>query len=176
MKIVVSLILVLVMVFGCVGLAACGCEEEEETPATTDGGAPAKSDGGAPAPSDKEKEKPAPSDEEEEEPAPSLGEFSWDDMPIYHGADAKEDFWATVTQEGKEVEMRMYQTDDSVDEVADFYKSEMPDNGWDEAMWMSIGGSVTGAFTKNNEHDFATIAIADVGDEGTLITLTRGQE
>jgi hypothetical protein len=167
MKTLLSLMLVLVMIFSCVGFIACGCEEEEESPtAATNGGTPEPADGGTPEPSD----------EEEEEPTPSGGDLTWKDMPIYHGADAKEDFWATVTTEGKEAEMRMYQTDDSVDEVADFYKSEMPDNGWDEAMWMSIGGSVTGAFTKNNEHDFATIAIADVGDEGTLITLTRGQE
>jgi hypothetical protein len=77
MKIVVSLMLVLVVIFGCVGLIACGCEEEEETPpdsagapAPSDGGAPAPSDGGAPAPSDGGA--PAPSDGGT--PAPSEAE------------------------------------------------------------------------------------------------------
>jgi hypothetical protein len=172
MKKLLSLVLVLVMVFGCVGLVACGCEEEEETPAATDGGASTKSDGGAPAPSDEEEE------EEEEEPASSGGKLTWKDMPVYHGADQIHELSMTIPvtedEEYSEVEQHYYTTDDDTEDVVDFYKDEMPDNGWGEGQWVESTVMNWGFYTKNNEEDMAAVIIASGEDEDeTVIVLMR---
>jgi hypothetical protein len=106
------------------------------------------------------------------------GGLTWDDMPIYGGVDQIEEFSMTFSpDEGdySEFEWRYYETGADIDDVIDFYKDEMPDNGWDEQMWMDAGEVAYGMYFKNNEKDAAMVWIA--AEEGdTLIGLWRASE
>ncbi|MDY6912140.1 MAG: hypothetical protein SVM79_07300 [Chloroflexota bacterium] len=112
-----------------------------------------------------------------EEPvsAATPGEFTWDDMPVYPGAETDEMSWTSVQSADFQMGIRIYTTNDSVDDVADFYRSEMPQNGWDENMFMQAGGMVTGVFTKNADLVGATVIIESDGGV-TTFSLQRTQE
>ena len=110
MKKVLSLVLVVVMLLGCIGFVACG------------GG-----DGGTTPPSNGET---APPSNGDTTPPPSgVGGFTWNDMPVYPGVDTDESMYATISQEDVKLEKRFYETGDSLEKVAAFYKSKMPKNG-----------------------------------------------
>ena len=103
--------------------------------------------------------------------------INWDDMPTYPGADTDERSWVTISEgEGFQSETRIYVTSDSADKVADFYKSEMPRNGWDQVMWTSAGDVENGIYGKNGEQDVAQIMIMEEEEQGTQIQLTRIHE
>jgi hypothetical protein len=48
--------------------------------------------------------------------------------------------WAVPPAEGDytKFEWRYYESNDSLDKVSSFYKSEMPSKGWEETGWMEI--------------------------------------
>jgi hypothetical protein len=151
---VISLLLVLVIMLGCIGLVACGGEEESGTTPTN--GEPT-----APA----EKETPS-----------SGGGFTWDDMPVYPGATTDEGTWTSVTKDNAHFESHLYETNDSLSAVADFYKSEMPKNGWNQQGWAQVGAeNAVGVFVKNNEQDTANVNLKKEGDR-VLILLQRVHE
>ena len=161
MKKVISLVLVVVMMLGCVGFVACGGGEEVGPPPT--------------------EEEEAPPTEEEE--APPSGAFTWNDMPVYTGANQIQEMtWTIPSEEGEwsNVEWRYYETSASVSEVTAFYKSQMPGKGWEEMGWMDWTGMEMedmqwGYYTKNNEQDVAMVWIGS--QEGkTVISLMRATE
>ena len=123
-----------------------------------------------------------PTSDEPETTEPSNGNggggFTWNDMPIYGGADQIEEFSMSFSpEEGdfSEFEWRYYETGADIDDVIDFYKDKMPDNGWEEAMWVDAGEVAYGMYMKNNEQDAAMVWIAAEGGN-TLIGLWRASE
>lgn len=169
MKKVISLVLVVVMMLGCIGFVACGGGEEAGQPPTDGDGTlpPADGDGALP-----------PSDGGEPTEPPPSGAFTWNDMPVYTGANRIQEMtWTIPPAEGdySAIEWRYYETTASVSEVAAFYKSQMPAKGWQEAMWMTAEEMQWGYYSKNNEQDVAMIWIGF--EEGkTGFALMRGSE
>lgn len=160
MKKLLSLVLIFALILGCVGLAACGNGAEEEEEAT-------------PPPAEEE----APPEEEEVEP-PSGRELSWSDIPVYSGADQiQKGSWAMPPAQGEwtKVEWRYYETGDSVDQVASFYRDKMPDKGWDEMMWMEVEGMAWAYYAQNNEKDGAMFWVTSDEDK-TVFALMRASQ
>jgi len=158
LKKVISLVLVVVMMLGCIGLVACGGGEEVGPPPT-------------------EEEAPPPSEEEPTPPPPGVG-LTWGDMPVYPGANQVQKVtWSIPPAEGDflRIEWRYYETRDSVSAVATFYKSQMPGKGWEETFWMEMDEMRWGYYAKNNEQDGAMVWVGF--DEGkTFIALMRATE
>jgi hypothetical protein len=106
------------------------------------------------------------------------GDLTWDDMPVYGGADQiQKGSWSIPADEGgySKVEWRYYETGDSVSDVIDFYKDKMPDKGWEETMWMDMQEVAWAYYMKNNEKDGAMIWIA--AEEGeTVIAMMRAAQ
>jgi hypothetical protein len=101
--------------------------------------------------------------------------FSWDDIPVYTGADSvQQASWSIPPAEGEyaRVEWRYYETGASLDDVADFYQSEMPDNGWNEQGNMNTPMMKWFVYTKNNENDSAMIWVSSDGNQ-TIFALMR---
>ena len=121
MKRVISLALLVLMVLASISFAAC----------TGGGGAPPT--GGTTAPPSNEGTTP-PSGGDTTPPPSGGGGFTWNDMPVYPGADQGEKAgWVPplIEAEGeyRKVEVRYYGTEDSVSKVTSFYKSKMPGHG-----------------------------------------------
>jgi hypothetical protein len=111
--------------------------------------------------------------------APSGG-LTWDDIPLYSGASqVQKGSWAIPAEQGEwsKVEWRYYETGDSTDDVASFYKSSMPGKGWDEMMWMEAEGIAWAYYTKNNEKDGAMFWCSlDEEENKTLFALMRATQ
>ncbi len=106
------------------------------------------------------------------------GDFTWDDMPVYGGADHIQEFnmsFAPDESEYSKFEWRYYESNASVDDIVDFYKDKMPENGWDEQMWMDMGEIAYGMYMKNNEKDAAMVWISRDSGE-TMLALWRASE
>jgi hypothetical protein len=95
---------------------------------------------------------------------PSSGSgATWNDIPEYPGADQISlGAWAVPPAEGEwsEIEWRYFQTSDAPDEVASFYRSRMPQNGWEETAWFEVQTMSWAMFQKNNERDGAMFWVA----------------
>lgn len=106
------------------------------------------------------------------------GGLTWNDMPIYGGADQiQKGSWSIPADEGdySKVEWRYYESGDDIDDIIDFYKDKMPDNGWEEMGWFDMQETAWGFYMKNNEKDAAYVwMIAEGGD--TVIALMRATE
>ena len=106
------------------------------------------------------------------------GDFTWNDMPVYGGADQIQEFNMSFAPDDSEYsrwEWRYYESNADIDDVIDFYKDKMGDNGWNEQMWMDVVEVAYGVYEKNNENDAAMVWIA--ADEGdTLIGLWRASK
>jgi len=151
MKKAISLALVLIMMLSCISLVACGGGEEEA---------------------------PTPSPTSEPATTPSGSGLTWNDMPVYSGTgQVQKGSWSIPPAEGEwlKVEWRYYETSDSINAVATFYKSQMPGNGWQETMWMEIQEMSWGIYNKNDEQDAAMVWIGS--EEGkTFFALMRASE
>ena len=159
----ISLILVVIAELALVLVGACGGDngEEETTAATTAATSAATTTAQTTQPSNG-----------------GGGGLTWNDMPVYGGADQIEEFTMTFSpDEGdySEFEWRYYETGADVGDVIDFYKDKMPDNGWDEQMWMEAGDIAYGMYFKNNEKDAAMVWISTEGGD-TLVGLWRASE
>ena len=153
MKKAISLVLILVVILGSIGLVACGGGETGTTPTPSNGGT-------TPTPS----------------PTPPPSGLNWTDMPVYSGVvtQVQKGSWAIPPEEGEwtKVEWRYYETGDSVSQVAAFYRAQMPGNGWQEVAWMEMQEMSWGLYNKNDEKDGAMIWVGS--DEGkTFIALMR---
>ena len=162
MKKLLLLLLVVALVLGCNGLIACGSYEKEA------------------AESRETEEETKETEEEEEAGTVSAGDgLTWKDMPVYSGArEIAKGAWAIPPadeEDWSEVEWRYYEVNDSSGDVTKFYKSEMPENGWDEIMWMDAGEMSWAFYQKNNEQDGAMIWVtADNGN--AIIAMMRATE
>jgi len=104
-----------------------------------------------------------------------LGDQDWhfSDIPEYPGADF---YFQTRGEEPGDppiiMENEIFISNDSLDEVADFYRAEMADNGWEEAYWGSFTGGFMGSFTKAGDVG-AAVGIATTAEGTTIITLDK---
>jgi len=161
LKKALSLVLVLLVVLGSTGLIACGGEEKKV------------------ADSQDTEETAQESEPEQETGTPSSGDgVTWKDMPVYSGADqTAKGAWAVPPAEGdwSEVEWRYYKAKAAVSDVTRFYRSKMPENGWEEMMWMEAGEAGWAFYQKNDEQDGAMVWVA--ADNGNcIIALMRATE
>jgi hypothetical protein len=70
------------------------------------------------------------------------------------------------------VENEIFVTDDSIDEVRDFYRAGMADNGWEEVYWGDFTGGHMGSFTKPGDIG-ASVGIATTNEGNVMITLDK---
>jgi hypothetical protein len=105
----------------------------------------------------------------------SGGELSWDDVPIYPGADSiHKGSWSIppTQEEYAEVEWRYFEVGAGKDDVAGYYESEMPDNGWDEIVNFDMAETRYFLYTKNSENDAAMVWVSS-DDNKTVLALMR---
>jgi len=152
----ISLFIVLLLVLGCVGFIACGGGEENGEEETANGDADLP---------------------EDDDSAPS-GTLTWGDIPTYPGASqVQKGSWGIPPEQGEwsKMEWRYYETGDSADDVAAYYKSRMLTNGWSETMWMEAEGIAWAYYTKNGEKDGAMFWTASEEGE-TFFALMRATQ
>ena len=155
-----SLLLVIILALSVVCFSACGNGDESkeiEEPSATE-----------------------PAEAPEKEPAKesSTGGISWNDMPVYSGAkQVQKGSWSIPAAEGdySKVEWRYYESGDNTETIADFYKTKMPDNGWEEMGWMEVPDMSWGLYSKNNEEDEAMVWVA-LDDGDTVIAMMRARQ
>jgi hypothetical protein len=184
------LILGLVIVVLALGLAACGGGDDEGD----DGNGGDNGDGAAATktaeaektdtPEVAETEEPTQEPQKTEEPSGGGGGATLNDIPVYPGADKTGDwsgddvplplFGGDVDiEDWQESAWATYETGDSVEDVADFYKGKMPDNGWEEEGWFDISfgeGAAWGNFTRDGG-DSAAWVFASGTDGKTQIVI-----
>ncbi len=106
---------------------------------------------------------------------PVSGGGSWADTPIYPGA-TQTQCTQVAPPPGSglsKVEARYYEISDSPEKAENFYKAQLPANGWQMQGWTEVG-MINGAYTKNDT-EALQISILPSGPGGkTVITLTRG--
>jgi hypothetical protein len=172
-------ILGLIVLTLALALAACGGGDEEEngggekeTPAAT------KTVEAEGTPEVVETSKP----EKTEEPSGGGG-ASLGDVPVYPGADKVADYSGSDVplpllagdldvEEYGDSKWAVYETGDSVDDVADFYKGQMPDKGWEEEGWFdtSLGDGVAwGSYTRDDGDTAAWVAISGTDDQTQIV-------
>ena len=157
---------VLVLALGCVMLGGCGQDQEED--ATTQPAVP-------------EEEEVSAGDEAEivVTATPSDGPF-WSDVPVYATAmQLQEASWSIPPQDDdyEKAEWRYYELPPAhyVEEVARFYKMEMPKNGWQQMMETEVQDVAMLFYTKNNETDAAYVWVASEDDK-TVFALMRAKK
>ncbi len=105
----------------------------------------------------------------------TFGDDNWhfSDIPEYPGA---EQAYKIRGEEPGDppiiVENEILVSDDSLDEVADFYRSAMANEGWEEAYWGSFTGGFMGSFTKEGDVG-AAVGIATTDEGNVMITLDK---
>ena len=139
-------------------------ELDDETPVTP------PDDTGAPV------EEPVEEPMEEDVPAGP----AWSDIPIYPGAREIDEGLpfpspgAPTDYEGAEI--RTYETSDATQKVADFYLTEMANNGWEKIMDMPVEGNHVSAWINESKNVGATIMVIEGQDGMTQIMIVVGQE
>lgn len=105
----------------------------------------------------------------------SSGSLTWNDMPVYSGADqVQKGSWTIPPAEGdySRMEWRYYETGDSLEKVSAYYKAQMPKQGWQEMGWMEVQNMNWGMYNKNDENDAAMIWMSSE-DNQTIIAMWR---
>ena len=152
----------LIVALSCIGLVACGGDN-----------------GNGAEPTDTATPTTTPTATTTPTTTPSSG-LTWEDIPLYSGASqVQKGSWALPAEQGEwsKVEWRYYETNDSTDDVASFYKSNMPGKGWDEMMWMEAEGIAWAYYTKNSEKDGAMFWCSlDEEENKTLFALMRATQ
>jgi len=161
----ILLVLVIVLLLGCLGVSACSAQEEttNQGPTTTSTSSTTTASVTTPALVTTTA------------PAAAAGGLTWNDMPVYSGAgQIQKGSWSIPPAEGdySKMEWRYYETNDSLDKVASFYKSQMPDKGWEEQGWVEVQEMNWSMYVKNNENDAAMIWVSSQ-DGKTVIALWR---
>ncbi|MBA7683058.1 hypothetical protein ES703_91414 [subsurface metagenome] len=99
-------------------------------------------------------------------------------MPVYSGAkQVQKGSWSIPSTEGdySKVEWRYYESGDSPETIAAFYKTQMPAKGWEEMGWMEVPDMSWGLYSKNNENDAAMVWVA-LDDGNSVIAMMRATE
>ena len=102
--------------------------------------------------------------------AKKTAEYSGSDVPLpVPGGDLDVDQYA-------DSKWAAYETTDSVEDVASFYKDKMAANGWEEESWFDLsfgGGAAWGTFTRDNGDSAAWVFVGG-DEEQTVITIGTG--
>lgn len=114
-------------------------------------------------------------DEDNDNSAIILGDDSWEfsDIPEYPGAD--EAYKIRGEEPGEPpiiVENEILISNDSIEDVADYYRSAMANEGWEETFWGEITSGFIGSFTKPGDAG-AAVGIATTSEGTTIITLDK---
>ena len=175
-------ILGLIILTLALALAACGGggDDEEEENGGDEGEKPAatKTVEAGETPEVAETKTP-----EAEEPSGGGGGADLGDVPVYPGADKTGDYSGedaplplfggdVDVEDWEQSEWAVYETGDSVDDVAAFYKDKMPDNGWEEEGWFDISfgeGAAWGNFTRDNGDSAAWVFIGNTDDVTEIV-------
>ena len=125
---------------------------------------------------------------EAEEPSGDGG-ASFEDIPIYPGADKvgdwEGDYSLPLLGEDLDVEdyqgntWAEYETDDAADDVIDFYRDKMPDNGWNEERWWDtsfVEDVGWGSYTRDGGDRAAWVFITGTEDDKTQIVIGTGSK
>jgi hypothetical protein len=105
----------------------------------------------------------------------SSGGLTWNDMPVYSGAkETQKGSWSIPANEGdySKVEWRYYEVSGSMADIVSYYKSKMPGNGWTETAWMEMGTTAWGMYNKNSEKDASMVWIMAEGGK-TILSMMR---
>jgi hypothetical protein len=109
---------------------------------------------------------------------PPSGDLSWDDIPVYPGADLEgSEECAPQWADCESCELRIHVTGDSPEVVCSFYEEGMPDKGWDELVYQSYPeGSCLGTWMAGDSDPRVLMNIAQRrDDEKTVISITLGK-
>jgi hypothetical protein len=166
LKKIALITLVLILVLGSFGLAACGGGDEGDDTTAIETEVTAEETTDEP---------------EEETPTPAQsGDLTWNDMPVYSGASQiQKGSWAIPAEQGEwsKVEWRYFETSDGTNNVASFYRAEMLDKGWTEMMWMEAEGIAWAYYTKNGEKDGAMFWCSfDEDEDITIFAVMRATQ
>jgi hypothetical protein len=169
-------------------LAACGGGDDEEEENGGDGGAPAATKtaeaGETETPEVVETQEP----EKTEEPSGGGGGggASLSDLPVYPGADKVGDWSSSDVplpligggdvdlEDWEESEWASYESGDSWETVADWYRDKMPDDGWEEEGWSHFsfeGGVAWGSYTRDGGDSAAWVFVSGTEGEQTQIVI-----
>jgi hypothetical protein len=123
------------------------------------------------------------------EPSGDGGGASFEDIPVYPGADKvgdwEGDYSLPLLGEDLDVEdyegnsWAEYETDDSADDVIDFYRDKMPDNGWNEERWWDtsfVEDVGWGSYTRDGGDRAAWVFITGTEDDKTQIVIGTGSK
>jgi hypothetical protein len=124
--------------------------------------------------------------EKTEEPSGGGGGATLSDIPVYPGADKTGD-WSgddaplpligggdVDLEDWEQSEWATYETGDSWETVADFYKDKMPDSGWEEEGWSDFsfeGGVAWGSYTRDGGDSAAWVFVSGTDGEQTQIVI-----
>jgi hypothetical protein len=166
-------------------LAACGGGDDGEEDNGGDEGEPAATktveaeDTGTPEVVETEE----PEKTEEPSSGGGGGGATLSDIPVYPGADKTGDYSSSDAplpliggdvdvEDWEDSEWAVYETGDSVDDVAGFYKDKMPDNGWEEEGWsdFSFGEGVAwGSYTRDGGDSAAWVFVSGTDDQTEIV-------
>lgn len=102
----------------------------------------------------------------------------WNDIPVYPKAkEVQKGSWSIPEVEKKwgNVKWSYWETNDSVDDVSDFYEDQMRIAGWKAEGWISTSIAAYGNFTKNDGKDGAMVWTSIVVGDKTGIALAHMQ-
>ncbi len=122
-----------------------------------------------------------PSQETVTSETPESGDF-WADIPVYKRASRVEEINITIPQAQQprdfdRLEWRYFKTGDTVESVALFYKTAMPQNGWQRIMWMDLPEDASfGTWRKRDGDIVSFTSVARDREEHTAITIWRGEK
>lgn len=121
-----------------------------------------------------------PAEEPAEEPTSPVGggDVTWDDVPVYPGADRTMEFSGSMGGEEGDcdrLEWRYYEVSADPADVADYYLDEMPGHGWTKYGEMKMSGvGAWSMWTKGDGADAAYIYAMGDGEEDTVLMMWRG--
>jgi hypothetical protein len=180
-------ILGLIVLTLALALAACGGGDDDE--GEDNGGDDGESPAATKTVEAEDTETPEVVDTEEpektEEPSSGGGGGSatLSDVPVYPGADKTGD-WSgdevplplfsgdVDVEDWEQSGWATYETGDSVDDVSNFYKDKMPDNGWEEEGWFDISfgeGAAWGNFTRDDGDSAAWVFVSGTEDQTEIV-------
>jgi hypothetical protein len=110
------------------------------------------------------------------------GGTSVGDLPVYPGADKVGEYSGDYNlpllgedldvEEYGDTEWAVYESGDSVSDVAHFYRGKMTDAGWNEESWFDISfgeGAAWGSYTKNDGDNAAWLVVSGTDDKTEIV-------